>query len=804
MKLKEERLLDVDSNFEENEIEIEVAKEEANKLFSILLENYKNSRASFIREVTSNAWDAHKEINSSEPVIVKLHREGNENYISFVDKGVGMSEKFIYKTFSKLLKSTKTDSNEQIGGWGIGSKSPLAYREQFFLSTVKDGYKNEYIIYREGTEMPKILPTLTNEPTEEQNGTTVKVQLLDITHVDKYYSWRSIHEGEHIANTVVKELAYFDNVILDFDYKIAKKYDYENYNNSKIVEGEYFKFRAEAQYDKEIHIVLGKVAYPIDWKEISEIDREFINIPIAVKFEIGELQVNMTREMIRYSDESKKLITERVNAAINEIKTLFDKQNLYEDFIKWGEAFSKFKKRNAFLHFELENNRFATLDLSPIIKKLNAPKYIKLAHLPIEIKNDNPHWFIYFKNALNNRRETKDTSVTIRTYVSNNYTQKIFYNRSGELSKVFKQYVSNCYFLKVTKIKFKKDLREWEENLGLSVNQINKSKIIWEYRKVIKEEVVKVLKAIDYKTFEIPKEWFEEQKLEKREKIKKIVVDGITEVKDVESGDRITIRMNELSKFTGIVIVGFMEDRENLKKLLRVFEQSKFATVNYQRVYKGRDYEYKNVPNLNKKQIKIYQISKNVIPLFNKLPYKVYHISQIMEMKPIKRFITCQEIINNVHVTDTVNVFKYNEYIDKVIKEILEYKEGGLTRAGDILREVINAYTLNPEKAIELAIDPVIKSKLDKVNEYFKDVELLSYLRTVDDKNIKFVINYLKANKKKVNLQFYQFTKREESKKANKIESFKCISINPPDLKNYSPYPIKINSHEEPTQKMAV
>ena len=60
--------------------------------------------------------------------------------------------------------------------------------------------------------------------------------------------------------------------------------------------------------DEVLHIAYGKVAYPINFKELN-IDS--INIPVGVKFEIGELLVTPSRESIEYTPAVKTLILER-------------------------------------------------------------------------------------------------------------------------------------------------------------------------------------------------------------------------------------------------------------------------------------------------------------------------------------------------------------------------------------------------------------------------------------------------------------------------------------------------------------
>jgi hypothetical protein len=95
---------------------------------------YSNPIGSIVREIASNCFDSHAEAGVNTPVIVKRSYDetSDTHYISFIDYGVGMSPDRIENVYGVYLESTKRETNDQIGGFGIGGKTPLAYKRTTF------------------------------------------------------------------------------------------------------------------------------------------------------------------------------------------------------------------------------------------------------------------------------------------------------------------------------------------------------------------------------------------------------------------------------------------------------------------------------------------------------------------------------------------------------------------------------------------------------------------------------------------------------------------------------------------------
>ena len=100
-------------------------------VFQLFTKNvYSNPIGTVVREITSNCFDSHVEAGVNAPVRIKkiFDAETNTHYISFIDYGVGMSPDRVENVYGVYFESTKRVDNTQIGGFGIGGKTPLAYK----------------------------------------------------------------------------------------------------------------------------------------------------------------------------------------------------------------------------------------------------------------------------------------------------------------------------------------------------------------------------------------------------------------------------------------------------------------------------------------------------------------------------------------------------------------------------------------------------------------------------------------------------------------------------------------------------
>ena len=114
---KDKNIIEENGNFETNSISF--SQNKIAKMFMIVLKGYSDPISSIVRELASNCMDSHTEAKVDTPVIVTMDYDDSGKYISFEDNGAGISVDRFNTIYRKLLESTKENSNEELGGFGL-------------------------------------------------------------------------------------------------------------------------------------------------------------------------------------------------------------------------------------------------------------------------------------------------------------------------------------------------------------------------------------------------------------------------------------------------------------------------------------------------------------------------------------------------------------------------------------------------------------------------------------------------------------------------------------------------------------
>lgn len=149
-----------------------VDPEGARRIMEMLINLYSDQRLAIVREYVSNAVDATRVAGSTEPVQVTIPTALDPNLI-ITDHGVGMSTAEVEATFLAFAASTKRDTNDLIGGLGVGAKSAWTMAESFLVDTVKDGRRT---VVRAARDLSHQV-VLAGVPSDASNGTTITVPL---------------------------------------------------------------------------------------------------------------------------------------------------------------------------------------------------------------------------------------------------------------------------------------------------------------------------------------------------------------------------------------------------------------------------------------------------------------------------------------------------------------------------------------------------------------------------------------------------------------------------------------------------
>jgi hypothetical protein len=281
---------------------------------------YSDPEQSFIREIVSNAWDSHVEAgNTNVPVIIKFNTENKS--ITIRDYGVGLSPERFKDIFCNIGSSTKRESNDYIGGFGIGRFASLACSNTVYITSYYNGTAYYYVMCKSGNSITTNL--LMEKLTDEKNGVEISIKNI--------YDFHPYIEA-------LSYIVFFPNVY------IQGCYNADEINNSKI---KVFNNFAASSLRVRNKILLGNVLYPCNYYNLTDDSRNFLNrienTGIVIKFNIGELNITPNRESIIYTPETKDIINTRIKEAEEEINSyIIQKFNKdFDDILEYYRCISE-------------------------------------------------------------------------------------------------------------------------------------------------------------------------------------------------------------------------------------------------------------------------------------------------------------------------------------------------------------------------------------------------------------------------------------------------------------------------------
>jgi len=274
----------------------------------VLIDLYQNPIGSIVRELGSNAIDAHVMAGKGHlPIEITLPAPLSP-YLIVRDTGLGMSREFITDTYSKLLSSTKREGNVEIGGYGIGSKSPLGYTDSYTLTTRYKGEELHVHVSRDGG-----FTLLGSNQTNEVDGTTVTVPVnsqdcdafRDAVKWLRYMTPAPLINGEPIPT---------EEVLLS---GTSSSLDWGG--------GSWFIANKDTPYGADPLILLGPIPYPLDTEHLGGLSSEMRTVARAnylrLQFPIGSLTVTPSRESLRYDQHTIDAIRAALCVAYDPIRS---------------------------------------------------------------------------------------------------------------------------------------------------------------------------------------------------------------------------------------------------------------------------------------------------------------------------------------------------------------------------------------------------------------------------------------------------------------------------------------------------
>jgi hypothetical protein len=304
-------------------------------LMSNLTNLYSEPAAAILREYSANAIDSHVKSKQTRPVEIKIPTYESP-YLVIQDYGVGMSEDDLENVYSKYGSSTKRDSNEQIGAFGLGAKSALAITDRFDLVTVKDGIKNTVYIQKNNRGVG-VLHFVSKAPTKEPNGVKVTIPVTkNVPNFAKaaesaFLGWKP---GSVLVNGSTKTSIY------DKDYVIiqsggqdsiwvkkgvahATGYSYSTglmFSNIRfVVGGIIYSVSSNSDFDTKYPELSAKGQLYYEVRRMLAGNNEvFLNLPI------GSIDLTPSREALMMNDKTIKTIIEVLKEFISATPIFFE------------------------------------------------------------------------------------------------------------------------------------------------------------------------------------------------------------------------------------------------------------------------------------------------------------------------------------------------------------------------------------------------------------------------------------------------------------------------------------------------
>jgi len=249
---------------------------------------YANPHGAIIRELYSNMVDSHTRAGVKRSPEIHFPSDFNPD-LRFKDYGTGMAPEQIETLYSTYFDSDKRDTNNEIGGHGLGSKTPFAVTDSFTVSTRWHGTKHVYAVFVNESGMPDI-SKLGAFPTDEPNGMEVAMALPK-------------SDLDTLRGELRKQLDFFDMRPVVSGALPPEPVSY-------IFRNEYIGFiKSDYRRSSDPCVVMGGVAYYFSWQDLpAEIynkhDIIYTRNNFAIFANIGDLDTQASREKLSFDGES--------------------------------------------------------------------------------------------------------------------------------------------------------------------------------------------------------------------------------------------------------------------------------------------------------------------------------------------------------------------------------------------------------------------------------------------------------------------------------------------------------------------
>lgn len=285
------------------------------KAFQILSDLYSDKALAIVRELGCNASDSMVAAGKADkPFLIHLPN-ALEPWITIQDFGTGISHENIYNIYATYFESTKTNTDDQIGCLGLGSKSPFCYSDNFMVTSIHEGIKSIYNAYFNEQNTPAIA-LMSRAETTEGNGVAIQIPV-------------KVDDFSNFKQSVEKAFRFFPIKPTITGGKV-----------DWLDEKPLFTGKGWEAYNKfgygECYAIMGGVTYPI---QTHKLDSKYQNLArkggLVLYFNMGEIDFTPSRESLSYCDQTIKALNDKLVFVERDIQSklsqmLSDKTNIMD------------------------------------------------------------------------------------------------------------------------------------------------------------------------------------------------------------------------------------------------------------------------------------------------------------------------------------------------------------------------------------------------------------------------------------------------------------------------------------------
>lgn len=288
-------------------------------IMAVLSGLYKDPIDAMVREYLTNMFDAIAALLRKDPSaeilpsVLTLPTVMSPELV-FKDNGIGMSYQTVMDVFSQYGNSLKNDTNLEVGGFGLGSKTAFCYNDGATW-TIESRYEGESHIFMAsiGEGGIPFLAHVSTANTTEHSGVTIRIPILR-TDISACYD---------AANRYVP---YFTlPLTVEGDRQIDGKMEYEIRGDTWGIRKDGFSSRRSSGYyygsRVEWRVVMGNVPYDVNWNDLKLADssKSFYHNAFDIFVPIGSVDIVPSRDSLKMTDRTRTAIHTAMKGVIKEI-----------------------------------------------------------------------------------------------------------------------------------------------------------------------------------------------------------------------------------------------------------------------------------------------------------------------------------------------------------------------------------------------------------------------------------------------------------------------------------------------------